>query len=142
MTPDQIFLVRSTWPLAAAVPDSLTTCFYEHLFEIDSGAARLFGHVDMPSQRQKLAQSLAVVVHALDDPDRLLPALAALGKRHANYGVEDRHFDSVGDALLWALSDALGEAFTPAVREAWAEAYAIVASVMRRALGRDLAAAS
>jgi hemoglobin-like flavoprotein len=142
MTSDQIFLVRSTWPLAATVPDSLTTCFYEHLFEIDQGAARLFGHVDMPSQRQKLAQSLAVVIHALDDPDRLLPALAALGKRHAHYGVEDRHFDSVGDALLWALSDALAEAFTPEVREAWAEAYAIVASVMRRALGRDLAAAS
>jgi len=142
MTPDQILLVRSTWPLAAAVPDALTTIFYEHLFEIDQSAARLFGHVDMPSQRQKLAQSLAVVVHAVDDPDRLLPALAALGKRHAHYGVEDRQFDSVGDALLWALSDALGEAFTPEVREAWAQAYAVVASVMRRALGRDLAAAS
>lgn len=142
MTPEQILLVRSTWPIAAAVPDTLATSFYEHLFEIDKGAARLFAHVDMPSQRVKLAQSLAVVVHALDEPERLLPAVGALGKRHAHYGVEDRHFDSVGDALLWALGDALGEDFTPATREAWAEAYTIVASVMRRALGRDLAAAS
>jgi hemoglobin-like flavoprotein len=50
-------------------------------------------------QRKKLAASLTVVVNALDDPVRLLPALAALGKRHTNYGVEHRHFDSVGSRV-------------------------------------------
>ena len=73
MTPDQISLVRSSWPILEANADSLSTTFYAYLFSIDHGAARLFAHVDMEGQRMKLVQSLAVVVHALDDTDRLLP---------------------------------------------------------------------
>ena len=142
MTPEQILLVRSSWPAIAENADALTTHFYAHLFEIDHGAARLFSGVDMAAQKKKLAQALSVVVHALDNIDSLLPALAGLAKRHMNYGVEDRHFDSVGDALLWALDDVLGDAFTSDVRDAWAQAYAIVSSVMRRPLARDEVAAA
>lgn len=134
MTQDQIARVRASWQQVAKDPAALSLRFYIHLFEIDESAARLFAGVDMTSQRAKLTQSLAVVVHALDDTDRLLPVLAALAKRHAHYGVEDRHFDSVGDALLWALSDVLGDRLTAELRDAWATAYALVASVMRRAL--------
>ena len=142
MTPDQILLVRSSWPAIAENADALTTHFYAHLFEIDRSAAHLFSGVDMTAQKKKLAQALSVVVHALDNIDTLLPALAGLAKRHMNYGVEDRHFDSVGDALLWALDDVLGDAFTADVRDAWAQAYAIVSSVMRRPLARDDVAAA
>jgi len=137
VTPDQILLVRTSWPAIASDRDAMTTRFYAHLFDIDESAARLFAGVDMAAQRAKLAQALAVVVKALDDPDSLLPAIAALGKRHVTYGVELRHFDSVGAALLLALGDVLGDALTAELREAWAEAYALVASVMRRAIIRS-----
>jgi nitric oxide dioxygenase len=142
MTPDQILLVRTSWPAVAEQADTLTTHFYAHLFDIDPGAARLFSGVDMTAQKKKLAQSLAVVVHALDDVDSLLPALAALAKRHTHYGVVDRHFDSVGDALLWALDDVLGDAFTTELRDAWVQAYTVVSSVMRRPFARDEVAAA
>lgn len=142
MTPDQILLVRSSWPAIADEADALTKHFYAHLFDIDESAARLFAGVDMTVQRKKLAQALAVVVHALDDVDCLLPPLAALAKRHMTYGVEDRHFDSVGDALLWAMTDVLGDGFTPDLRDAWAQAYAMVSSVMRRPFARDEVAAA
>lgn len=128
--------MRDSWAAAAANADALTTSFYANLFEIDPSAARLFAGVDMDAQRTKLAQALAVVVHALDDPDRLLPPLAALGKRHTRYGVEPHHFDSVGAALLRALASTLGSAFTADVHDAWARAYGLVAAVMRRALER------
>jgi hemoglobin-like flavoprotein len=110
--------------------------FCTFLFDIDASAAQRFTGVDMAAQRAKLAQSLAVVVKALDDPDRLLPALAALGKRHVNYGVDNHHFESVGEALLRAIAATLGDACTRDVRDAWAEAYALVSAVMRRALIR------
>ena len=93
------------------------------------------------TQRKRLAQALAVVVNALHDPDTLLPAIAALGKRHANYGVEHHHFDSVGEALVSALGAVLGAEFTLDVQTAWTDAYALVASVMRRALIRSAASA-
>jgi len=137
MTSDQILLVRTSWPAIAERADVLTRYFYEHLFAIDDNAARLFAHVDMGAQRVKLAQTLGVVVNALDDVDRLLPVVAALGKRHSHYGVEERHFDSVGEALLWAISDTLGPAFTPELHAAWTVAYALIASVMKRALPRS-----
>ena len=130
--------MRTSWPAVAEHANVLTARFYEHLFVIDESAARLFTGVDMTAQRKKLAQTLAVVVKALDDLDRLLPAVAALGKRHAHYGVEDRHFDSVGEALLHGLSDTLGAGFTPELRTAWTVAYALIASVMRRALVRGV----
>ena len=136
MSPEQIDLVRASWPAVAANADQLTTRLYAYLFAIDDSAAQLFTGVDLNAQRAKLAHSLAVVVKALDDPDQLLPAIGALGKRHTNYGVQHHHFDSVGEALLKALADTLGTDFTPSTRSAWAEAYAVIASVMRRALIR------
>jgi hemoglobin-like flavoprotein len=142
MTLDQVELVRSSWPIQAERADRFASVFYEHLFSIDASAARLFAAADIDAQRKKLAQSLTAFVRALDAPDQLLPAIGALAKRHVGYGVELRHFDSVGDALLWALADTLGPRFTPELREAWAEAYALIASVMKRAIERSAVAAS
>jgi hypothetical protein len=46
------------------------------------------------------------------------------------YGVRPEHFEVGGAALLWTLEQGLGEAFTPDVREAWVEAWNIVAGAM------------
>ena len=136
MSPEQITAIRTSWPHLAANADRLTASFYAHLFASDESAARLFAGVDMATQRTRLAQALAVVVHGIDDPDALLPSIAALGKRHAHYGVEARQFDSVGEALIAAIGDLVGDEFSADVRTAWTDAYALIASVMRRALVR------
>ena len=129
----QADLLRESWSAIATRADELTLRFYQHLFEIDDTAARLFAGVDMEAQRTKLLHALKLVVASADDVDRLLPALAALGKRHTEYGIEDRHFESVGESLLWALSDLLADAFTAEIRDAWSHAYSLISSVMRRA---------
>ena len=135
MTPEEIRLVRSSWSMIAERSDAFTARFYDHLFVIDAGAAQLFNGVDMTIQRWKLAQTLGVVVQALDDLDALLPAVAALGRRHTRYGVLHHHFDRVGAALLQAFVDTLGRQFTPAVRAAWVRAYSLVAAEMQKGLG-------
>jgi len=84
----------------------------------------------MAAQRKVLMQTLTVVVKSLDRLDQIVPAVQALGRRHAGYGVREAHYATVGAALLWTLEQGLGEAFTPPVREAWATAYGILASVM------------
>jgi len=134
MTPEEIRLVRSSWSMIAERSDAFTARFYDHLFLIDVGAAQLFNGVDMTIQRWKLAQTLGVVVQALDDLDTLLPAVAALGRRHTRYGVLHHHFDSVGAALLQAFVDTLGQQFTPTVRAAWVRAYSLVATEMQKGL--------
>ena len=135
MTLEEIRLVRSSWSMIAERSDAFSASFYDHLFVIDAGAAQLFNGVDMTIQRWKLAQTLGVVVQALDDLDTLLPAVAALGRRHTRYGVLHHHFDSVGAALLQAFVDTLGQQFTPTVRAAWVRAYSLVATEMQKGLG-------
>lgn len=78
---------------------------------------------------------------ALDRLDTLRPALERLGRRHLDYGVEDRHYDLVGAALLWTLDRGLGEAFTGPVRDAWATAYETLAGIMRNAAAQEERAA-
>jgi hemoglobin-like flavoprotein len=76
---------------------------------------------------------LAVAVKGLDDLATLVPAVEALGRRHATYGVTVEQYDSVGAALLWTLAQGLGDAFTPAVETAWAETYEVLAGTMKGA---------
>ena len=77
----------------------------------------------MAEQRRKVIQALTLAVEGLDDLDTLLPAIRDLGRRHHGYGVNDKHYESVGVALLWTLQQGLGAAWTPAVASAWSEIY-------------------
>ena len=78
-------------------------------------------------------QMLSTAVSNLHQVEIIIPAVEELGKRHVGYGVQDTHYDVVGEALIWTLDKGLGEAFTPDVKEAWVETYGTLASVMKSA---------
>ena len=130
MSPEQKNLVKSTWSQVVPIADAAATLFYDRLFEIDASTRSLFKSTDMTEQRRKLVQALATVIHGLDDLAPLVPVLEKLGKNHVRYGVTDKHYDSVGAALLWTLEQGLADAWTPAAKEAWTAAYGAVAGVM------------
>ena len=130
MTPRQIDLIRTSWSVVEPISDAAARLFYDRLFESDPAIKRLFAKTDMQAQRGILMQTLALLVSSLDDFDRVVPVLEALGRVHAGYGVRQRHYDTVEAALLWALDRGLGEAFDDETADAWATAYSAVASVM------------
>lgn len=130
MTPQQIHAVQASFARIEPQADNVARLFYERLFEIDPALRRLF-KPDMAEQRDKLMAVLAVAVNGLARIEALLPALESLGARHAAYGVQDRHYESVATALLDTLATGLGEAFTAPVREAWTQAYALLSSAMQ-----------
>ncbi len=131
MTPRQIELVRQTFALVELRAEVMALVFYQRLFALDPALRPLF-RADIDEQGQKLMQMLGVAVALLEQPFALEPSLEALGRRHAGYGVEDRHYDTVGEALLDTLGESLGGAFTPEVLNAWAALYAVVANSMQR----------
>ena len=94
------------------------------------------------AQRKNLMQTLAVVVASIDKLDALIPAVEALGRRHAGYGVQPAHYATVGRALLDTLEMGLGDRFTPEARMAWTEAYELLAGVMLAAASQDAEAAA
>ena len=139
LTQAQIALVQNSFAVVAPIADDAATLFYRRLFEIDPTLQAMF-RGDMADQRRKLMQMLSAAVKGLNHIDRLIPVVEDLGRRHAGYGVEEHHYDTVGNALLWTLEKGLGAAFTPDVREAWATVYGLLASTMARAAAKSEAA--
>jgi hemoglobin-like flavoprotein len=138
MTPEQQELVRESWRRFEPTLGRAGAQFYERLFALDPGLQQLFVGVDMEEQQRKLMSKLAEIVRVIDQPDQLVGSVAGLGRRHVHYGVKDADYESLGAALLWTLEQVLGDSFTPEVRAAWAEAYLVVATVMRRAAAREV----
>ena len=133
LTPYQKDNIRESFALAAPNADQVAVHFYALLFANDPSLRPLFAHTDMAGQRKALMQTLAVVVASLDKLDTLVPAVQALGRRHAGYGVRDEDYETVGATLLQTFEDLLGDAFTRDVREAWTAAYGLLAGIMRDA---------
>lgn len=132
MHPIQIELVQSSFARVEPIADTAASLFYARLFELDPSLRPMFKG-DIAEQGKKLMTTLKVVVNGLTRLEALVPAVQALGRRHAGYGVADEHYDTVAEALLWTLDQGLGEHFTPEVAAAWSAAYGILADVMKAA---------
>ncbi len=140
MTPAQTALVEDSFRHLAPIAEPAAAIFYERLFALDPTLRPMFAGADMAAQQRKLMAAIGFVVAHLRRPDMLVPAVAALGRRHAGYGVEARHYDTVGQALLETLAEGLGPFFTPVVHDAWAAAYGLLAGLMQDAAMRAEAA--
>ena len=133
MTPQQQDLIKTTWAQVTPIAEPAARIFYDRLFALDPHIAAMFAFTDMDAQRKNLMQTLTVVVKSIDDLPTIVPAVEALGRRHATYGVRASQHATVGTALLDTLAVGLGDAFTPDARAAWAEAFEALASVMMAA---------
>ena len=132
ITATQKMLVQDTFDSIAPIADDAAALFYRRLFELDPTLRTMF-RGDMAEQRRKLMNMIGAAVRGLDRLEQLVPVVQDLGRKHVGYGVEDRHYDTVGAALLWTLEKGLGSAFTPEVKEAWAAVYGLLASTMQNA---------
>ncbi|MEO1774064.1 MAG: globin domain-containing protein [Pseudomonadota bacterium] len=99
---------------------------------------------DVLKHREAMFEMLAGMVDDLRDPEALSRRIRDLAGRSVVFGVTPAHYAAAEDALLWTLAQALGDAFTPEVQEAWTAFYAqaseeMVVSAYQRA-GSDLAA--
>ncbi len=127
-----IELVQESFKQVVPISEKAAEIFYGKLFEKDPSLKPMFKG-DMADQGKKLMSMIGTAVGGLNNLDALVPAVQNLGKGHAGYGVEDKHYDTVGAALLETLDAGLGEAFTPEVKDAWTEVYTVLATTMKDA---------
>src|SRR5262245_64062658 len=130
LTAAQKTLVQETFAIITPIADDAAALFYQRLFKLDPSLEGMF-RGDMKEKRKKLMKMLTAAVKGLDRIDQLVPVVEDLGRRHATYGVADKHYDTVGAALLWTLEQGLGPAFTPECCEAWATVYGILGGRMK-----------
>ena len=112
MTDRQIQLIEETWDYVILNTEKAGELFYTRLFERYPEVRPLFKS-SMDEQSRKLIALITFAVNKLRNLDTIVADVQALGKRHVAYGVQDRHYATVGEALLWTLEQGLGPAFTP-----------------------------
>lgn len=134
-------IIRSSFALVEPQAENLGRHFYATLFSRAPETRDLFP-VNMEVQRSRLLRALVHVVQMVDQPDDLVPFLEQLGRDHRKFGVLARHYDAVGAALLSAIGEFAGDAWTPEVETAWTDAYGIVAGAMRAAAQAERGPAS
>lgn len=132
MTPEQIVLVQRSWRKVVPIAEQVAALFYGRLFELDPSLRPLFKS-DLKAQGRKLTSMINTAVVNLERLESVLPAIQDLGRRHIGYGVEDPHYDTVANALLWTLAEGLGDEFDGRTREAWTLAYTALSGVMKDA---------
>jgi hemoglobin-like flavoprotein len=131
--PDNAEILQAT--LAAVCPDDeaadeFALDFYVTLFAANPGTVRMMFPPSMAAQRTKLVRAIADVVANTHDLEAIRPALEAMGRGHRRFGTRTPHYDAVEAALLETLAQHLGERWTDEVRDAWVEAYTVVATAM------------
>jgi len=140
MTPRQIALVQESWKRVLPLGDQAAELLYARLFSLEPSLEKLFKG-DLREQGRKLMAMVSAAVSSLTRLDSIVPIVQALGRRHAGYGVEARHYAVVEEALVWTLGQGLGAGFTREVEEAWRTAYGVLATTMKTAAGQRRAAA-
>src|SRR5689334_2313436 len=98
VSPEQKFLVQSSFVKVAVIADQAAEAFYGRLFEIEPSVKVLFAKTDAKEQGRKLMQMIGIAVAGLDRLNDIVSDIRALGKRHAAYGVKKEHYAVVGEA--------------------------------------------
>jgi nitric oxide dioxygenase len=130
VTPKQIRLVRESFPAISALSGPIANLFYGRVFELAPEVRPMFRQ-DIAVQGRKLMDMLTALVDNLTRFEELKPMLKALGQRHAGYGVQPRHYETVASALIWAFGIALDDEFSPELKTAWRTLIDSVGAVMK-----------
>lgn len=140
MTPQQVRLVQKSWQPVYAQAQYAGELLSERMLELEPATRMLF-RGSQEKMGIQLIEMMGMMVDALGNPEAVAMPLRELGHVHrAHHGVSARDFAVVGQALLWTLNRLLGEqSFSPEVREAWKQAYALITGIM---LEDDLAQAA
>lgn len=122
-------IVRENFALVAPKADVLVDSLYRNLFNMAPDYRAMFPE-DLSGQRAKMVHMLSFMVSRLSNLEDLEKPLRNLGARHRDYGVTPDQYAVVGVALIHALEEVSGDAFTPAVREAWESVYGVISNAM------------
>ncbi|MEN9893278.1 MAG: hypothetical protein RLY78_3573 [Pseudomonadota bacterium] len=124
--------VKATAPVLQAHGLDLTRHFYARMFRHNPELKELFnqGHQRSGAQQQALAGAVAAYALHIDAPEVLMPVLERIAARHVSLGIRREHYAIVGRHLLASIGEVLGEAATPALVDAWAQAYGQLADIL------------
>ena len=130
-----IEIVKATAPVVKEKGKAITERMYEIAFTERPEYRRFFENTHMKNaeegrkQAGKLAASVYAYASHIDELDKLSDAVEHIANAHVNTRVIAEQYPVIGECLLAAMKDVLGEAATPEVMTAWTEAYNNLAAI-------------
>ncbi|WP_096551037.1 NO-inducible flavohemoprotein [Ureibacillus thermosphaericus] len=126
-----IDIVKSTVPVLEKHGVDITKHFYKRMFTNHPELKNVFNQSNQREGRQP--QALAASVYAaaanIDNLESILPVVHLIAHKHRALGILPEHYPIVGENLLAAIKEVLGDAATDEIIEAWADAYGVIANV-------------
>lgn len=131
-----IKIVKSTAPVLAEHGEAITQAFYKRLFIRHPEMKNIFNmtHQKTGSQPKVLANAIFMYAQYIDQLEVLGSAVESIAQKHVSLAITPEMYPIVGENLLAGISEVLGEAATPEIIAAWAEAYGALANIL---IGRE-----
>lgn len=132
LTSEQERVIATTAPVVAEHLDTITQRFYPLMFERYPEIQALFNatHQSSGSQPRALAGSVLAYVQLRQDPVRAKEVLGIVISKHVSLGIRPDHYPIVGECLMAAIGDVLGDAVTPEIADAWGALYEELAGLL------------
>ena len=121
-------IIKSTAPVIKEHGEAITTVMYKLLFSKHPEANELFKDAS-PEQHKKLASMVYAYAANIDNLGALQKGIDKVAHIHVAVKILPEHYPWVGEALLGAIKEVLGDAATTEVMDAWEEAYGFLAKV-------------
>ncbi|WP_143560533.1 NO-inducible flavohemoprotein [Sporosarcina sp. P13] len=124
-----IDIIKSTVPVLEQHGKTITTVFYKNMFEAHPELLDIFNHANQSQGRQQtaLANTVYAAAQHIDNLAAIIPAVVQIAHKHVSLGILPEHYPIVGEHLLGAIKEVLGDAATPEIVDAWAAAYGVIA---------------
>ncbi|MFB5281879.1 NO-inducible flavohemoprotein [Peribacillus sp. Hz7] len=124
-----IDIVKSTVPVLEIHGETITKTFYKNLFEAHPELLNIFNQTNQKRGRQQTALANTVLAAAkyIDNLGVIVPVVKQIAHKHRSLAVKPEHYPIVGENLLKAIKEVLGDAATDEIINAWAEAYGVIA---------------
>ncbi|MGG1574518.1 NO-inducible flavohemoprotein [Fictibacillus sp. NRS-1165] len=124
-----ISIVQSTAPVLKEHSKEIGRKFYTLLFE---KAPDLYNIFNQTNQKRGLQQeALGYAVYAagehITNLGAIKPVIERISQKHRAIGIKAEQYPVVGETLLQAVKDVLGDAATDEIIEAWGKAYGYIA---------------
>ena len=124
-----IDIIKSTVPVLEEHGTAITTVFYKNLLNENPELLNIFNHTNQKKGRQQNALAATVLAAAkyIDRLETILPSVKQIAQKHRSLTVKPEHYPIVGEYLLKAIKEVLGDAATNEIIQAWGEAYGVIA---------------
>jgi nitric oxide dioxygenase len=125
LTPEQTVLIKATVPVLKDHGLDITRVFYANMIAANPSLKNIFNEANQVEQHQPRALAHALFAYAshINDLGVLSPAVELIANKHASLYIRPEQYAIVGEYLLAAMKEVLGEALTPELLEAWGAAY-------------------